>query len=68
MESDDIKTARVVLDLLVPETQRAHDVLTKIAASLDDEPLKIAIESQAKTLKLAAEQAQQLVLHLTQRP
>lgn len=64
---EDIKTARVVLDLLVPEATKAEAVLTKIAASLTDEGLALALTSQAKGLKLAAEEAQKLITLLGTR-
>lgn len=65
----DIRTARVVLDLLVPEAQRAHEVLTKIATSIakTDEALALAITAQAASLKLAAEEASKLITLLGAR-
>jgi len=65
----DIRTARVVLDLLVPEATRAEEVLTKIATSIakTDEALALAITAQARALKLAASEASKLITHLSER-
>lgn len=68
-DDEDIRIARVVLDLLVPEATKAEAVLTKIATSIakDDEALALAITAQAKALRLAASEAQKLITHLAGR-
>lgn len=68
-DDEDIRIARVVLDLLVGEATKAETVLTKIASSMpkDDEALALAIVAQVKALKLAADEASKLITHLSTR-
>lgn len=69
MDDEDIRTARVLLDMLGPEAAKAEAVLVKIAARIapTDEALALALAAQARALKLAASEAGKLVSLLATR-
>lgn len=64
---EELKTARAVLDLLASEAAKAEAVLTSIASKLKDEGLALAVVSQARALRLAAEESTKLVELLRER-
>lgn len=64
---EELKTARAIMDLLANEAAKAEAVLTSIATKLKDEPLALAVVSQARALRLAAEESAKLVELLRER-
>lgn len=58
---EDLKVARAVLDVLSTEAAKAEAVLTALAKKIRDDGLALALVSQAKALRLAAEEALKLV-------
>jgi hypothetical protein len=64
---EELKTARAVLDLLSSEAAKAEAVLMSIASKLKDEGLALAVVSQARALRLAAEESTKLVELLRER-
>lgn len=66
---EDLRTARVLLDMLGPETLKAEAVLMRIAARVQayDAGLALALTAQARLLRLAADESGKLVQHLLAR-
>jgi hypothetical protein len=60
---EELKTARAVLDVMATQAERAEAVLTQLAAkiSTSDAGLALGLTSQAKALRLAADEALKLV-------
>lgn len=56
-----LKIARAVLDVLGTQAGQAEAVLMEIASALKDEGLALACVSQARALRLAADEALKLV-------
>jgi hypothetical protein len=64
---EELKTARAVLDLLASEARKAEAVLVSSASKLRDEGLALAVVSQARAMRLAAEESAKLVELLRER-
>jgi len=62
----DLKTIRAILGVLVGEGRKAEAALAELEAELrkDDETMAMAVASQVKALRLAAEEAEKLIERL----
>lgn len=58
---EELKTCAAVLGVMTAQAERAEHVLTALAAKINEQGLALALTSHAKTLRLAAEEAQKLV-------
>lgn len=64
---EELKTARVLLDMLADQAEQTERALLKIAEQLKDEALALAVISQAKALRLGADEAKKLVELIRER-
>ena len=66
MATTDLKTIRAILGVLVGEGRKAEAALAELEAELrkDDETMAMAVASQVKALRLAAEEAEKLIERL----